>query len=262
MGLNTLEKLQLDRQIARITEDLRRVERMLQGQPIDTVRIADLAVTSAKIESLVAGKVDADVLSAIVALLGNVTVGNALDGDGTILVKNASNVTVVTINKDGILVEGGVIEVRNQDENVILDEFGLTSTNVFSGGSATGTGIQALTTSYVDVTGVTITFDTERTQRVLLFGQMIGLTNATASANQAQGQILIDGGSPIGGGLICPGRVFNDLSAANTQAFVQEIRALTVGSHTLKLQAKESVAAGVTQVVRSGCTVGYVILGN
>ncbi len=265
MGLNTLEKLQLDRQIARITEDLRRVERLLQGQPIDTVRIADLAVTSAKIESLVAGKVDADTLSAIVALLGDVTVGNALNGDGTILVKNGSGITVVTINKDGILVEGGVIEVRNQDENAILDEFGLNSVNTFTGGSTIGSGgtINTSSTTYVDITGVTITFELDRTQKVLLFAQIQAGAIGGGSPNYAWGRALLDGSDTIGGEVIHGAGAPWSGSVTYTASAMQEIVELGIGSHTLKLQYKVSNApVGNAYADKDSSVVGYVILGN
>jgi hypothetical protein len=60
--LNSIEKQELLRIIARQNERISRLENMLQGQPIGTVRIADAAITDAKITSLSADKITAGTL--------------------------------------------------------------------------------------------------------------------------------------------------------------------------------------------------------
>lgn len=55
--LTTIEKSELLRIIARLDERIRQLERILSGQPVGTVRIADGAITNAKITSLSADKI-------------------------------------------------------------------------------------------------------------------------------------------------------------------------------------------------------------
>lgn len=59
MSLNVLDKDQLLRQIARLAERINTLEALLEGQPIGTARIADAAITNAKIASLAADKITA-----------------------------------------------------------------------------------------------------------------------------------------------------------------------------------------------------------
>ncbi len=96
MALNTLEKLLLDRQVARLTGAVRRIERMLQGQPIDTVRIADLAVTSAKIASLAVSKLTVGVFSEIMDVGTPASGSVKIDGENNrIVVEDATDPRIV-----------------------------------------------------------------------------------------------------------------------------------------------------------------------
>ena len=96
MGLNILEATGLIRQIARLAERLRQVERMLQGQPIGTVRIADLAVTNAKIEDVEAGKILAGDLIVAVDIGSPGSGFTRLDGENNrIIVNDGANNRIV-----------------------------------------------------------------------------------------------------------------------------------------------------------------------
>lgn len=55
--LNTITKETLSEDIKRIKDRITQLERLLSGQPIGTARIADAAITNAKIESLSADKI-------------------------------------------------------------------------------------------------------------------------------------------------------------------------------------------------------------
>jgi hypothetical protein len=57
MSLNTLEKDNILQVVSRQEERIRRLEAMLNGQGIRTARIADAAITDAKIDSLSADKI-------------------------------------------------------------------------------------------------------------------------------------------------------------------------------------------------------------
>ena len=86
MSLNTLTKADILSIIAEQSRAIDKLERLLQGQPIGTVRIADLAVTDAKIASLSADKITAGTLI--------VAVGVGESGSGGILV-DGENVRIV-----------------------------------------------------------------------------------------------------------------------------------------------------------------------
>jgi hypothetical protein len=74
MSLNTLQKDSLLSEIADLNTRIKRLEAMLQGQPIGTARIADAAITNAKIDSVVADKITAG------NLIVQVGVGDSEDG--------------------------------------------------------------------------------------------------------------------------------------------------------------------------------------
>lgn len=91
MPLNTLEKDDLLRRIAWLNAEIDKIKRLLSGQPIGTARIADAAITNAKIKDLTWDKAQG----------GTATLGGADNGDGVLTIKNGSGVTVRVINKDG-----------------------------------------------------------------------------------------------------------------------------------------------------------------
>jgi hypothetical protein len=74
MSLNTLQKDSLLSEIADLNTRIKRLEAMLQGQPIGTARIADAAITNAKIDSVAADKITAG------NLIVQVGVGDSEDG--------------------------------------------------------------------------------------------------------------------------------------------------------------------------------------
>jgi len=67
-SINTLQKDQLERLLADTTRRIRRLEAILQGQPISIVKIADAAITNAKIQSMSADKITTGTLSVFVGL--------------------------------------------------------------------------------------------------------------------------------------------------------------------------------------------------
>jgi hypothetical protein len=88
MSLNIIERENLLRVISRLTDRVNRLESILNGIPIDTVRIADAAITDAKIDSLSADKITAGIIS-VLTQLGGDTGDNArieLDGENTRIV--------------------------------------------------------------------------------------------------------------------------------------------------------------------------------
>jgi hypothetical protein len=68
MSLNTIEKNNILQVVSRQEERIRRLEAMLNGQGIRTARIADAAITDAKIESLSADKITTGTLAVEVSI--------------------------------------------------------------------------------------------------------------------------------------------------------------------------------------------------
>jgi hypothetical protein len=68
MSLNTLTKDNILQMIASQERRIEHLESLLQGQPIGTVRIADAAITSAKIDTISADKITTGTLNVGVAI--------------------------------------------------------------------------------------------------------------------------------------------------------------------------------------------------
>ena len=66
--LNVIEQSNLIRVVQRLTDRIAKLEAMLQGQPVGTARIADAAITNAKINDLSADKITAGTISVTVNL--------------------------------------------------------------------------------------------------------------------------------------------------------------------------------------------------
>lgn len=68
MSLNTIEQNNLQREVDLQDKRIARLEALLSGQPVGTARIADAAVTNAKIQSLSADKITTGTLKVEVSL--------------------------------------------------------------------------------------------------------------------------------------------------------------------------------------------------
>ena len=83
MSITTLQSQDIYRIIAELNNRIKTVEAMLQGQPITTVRIKDLAVTDAKIDSLSADKITSGQLNVSTTInIGSVAGGDYILIDG------------------------------------------------------------------------------------------------------------------------------------------------------------------------------------
>lgn len=91
MSLNTIERDDLLRRIAWLNTEVDKLKRLLSGQPIGTARIADAAITNAKIVTLTWDKAQG----------GTATLGGADNVDGILVIKDGSGITRQTMDKDG-----------------------------------------------------------------------------------------------------------------------------------------------------------------
>ena len=68
-SINSLSKNDILQIISAQDKRIKKLEALLQGQPIGTVRIADAAITSAKIDTISADKITAGTLNVGVAIM-------------------------------------------------------------------------------------------------------------------------------------------------------------------------------------------------
>lgn len=208
-SINTLEKDQLLRVIARQGERISNIERMLQGVPIATVRIANASITSAKISDLSADKITTGTL--IVkdgAEKANISVLNAsddeivlIDSDG-VTVKDTSGNPIVVLDSAGILVDNGNIVVKNGDGDTVFDVNGLVGMNNFETYSDTLAGagtFETTSTSEVDITGLD-SFTINYTKEIPTLVFVTALMKVDADSGDAEGagaiRLKIDGSKP------------------------------------------------------------------
>ncbi len=91
MSLNTLERDDLLRRIAWLNAEIDNIKRMLKGEPVGTARIADAAITNAKIASLTWDKAQG----------GTATLGGANNGNGILTIKDENDIVRQVIDKEG-----------------------------------------------------------------------------------------------------------------------------------------------------------------
>jgi len=207
--------------------------------------------------------IDGNLIATSADISGEITVGGANNKDGVLRVKNSSGVEKVTLDKDGITVKDGKITVKDDSATNVIDVKGLVSTTAFSAGSVVGSGAQSTTsTSYVDVTGLTINFTLARTQNVYMFSHVAGLWGALNTSNYAKFR-LIQGSTQVGAEMITPGiQAADGTSITISNSSTSEVQQLAAGTYTLKLQFLDSNGSSSATASKPYCIVGYIILGK
>ncbi len=97
MALNTLERDDLLRQIAWLKARTDKIERMLKGEQVGTARIADAAITSAKIISITWDKAQG----------GFAVLGGENGVSGVLQVKDADGNIIITLDENGMTYSDG-----------------------------------------------------------------------------------------------------------------------------------------------------------
>lgn len=101
MTVTTVQKADLIRDIEDVKRRIKIIEGMLQGQQISTVRIKDLAVTDAKIDSISADKITTGILNVLTSIyLGDPDGGDYTEINGdTRIAMYRSSVAQLVIGK-------------------------------------------------------------------------------------------------------------------------------------------------------------------
>lgn len=179
MGLNTLDRDTIARELAQMRERMKKVEAMLQGAPI----------SNAKIRNLTWDK----------AVGGTAKLGGSANGNGVLEVYDDTDDLKVTVDKDGIYIRDGVIVIENDDAIATIDSKGLVSTANFTAGESqaafTGSVLETITspTTYADITGATLSFTLDRDASVLIVADaMLNIVFSSASSIWIRGFLGLD----------------------------------------------------------------------
>lgn len=201
---------------------------------------------------------------------GTIVLGGTANGNGLMLVKDASGATIVTVDNAGIEVEGGNIVVKNANNTTIIDTSGIVSSanfpndQVFSNTTNSTSG-----TTATDLPGSSLdSFVLSRTTNVLINASAWGYNPAFSNDGHSVTVRVVDSvdgtiiSFPIYGIWALESIDFAGSAASNTveqQAVtLPAIIDLSAGTHTLKLQY--NAFGGGTAVV-DAFLLNYIILG-
>ena len=248
--LNSLQQRSIEREIVEMKREISRMQRYLQAVPISGARIGEIAITDDNIDSYSWSK----------GLGGLAGFGGASNIKGQLKSYDDASGEAIILDKNGLVIYNGMIEIQNDDTDTVIDNRGLVSVTAFNGASDTGSGVQTTTSStYGDVTGVSVSLTLERTAKVLIFGVTCGLYDSVSDINSCISRIVV-GSTPVGVEMYTPGKnVGTDVLYQS--ASLTQIVELNAGTHTIKLQFKSSGGVDNAEILRDGCMVGYVRLG-
>jgi hypothetical protein len=270
MNLNIITKSNLIKDMQILKKRISNLESLLQGQPMGTARIADAAITNAKIKDLSWSKGQG----------GSLILGGAANGNGIFSLKDASDVEIIGMDNTGLEVKGGKITVKDEDSAIIIDSKGIVSTANFTDyfTNASGTPYQAITsTGFTDITDASVSFSLDRAAIVLISAKFVATMIETGSYSSGynfgigQARLLVDStnvdsadANTFQGAMIdSPYYIFQtyDYNFKNiTWTLPKE---LSSGSHTIKLQAKmNNTNGGKMQMYVFYFSINYIILGR
>jgi hypothetical protein len=162
MKIKTTEAPSYNNLISELNKRLSRLESILNGAPIADAKIASIKWNKAQ--------------------GGTATLGGEDNVNGVLTVKDAAGVEKVVIDKDGVVINDGVLSIKNDSGVTILDSLGLVGNVNFPSGNASGnTEIPFTTGSLTTVTGSTINFNTPRDNCKVLV--TLSVQSASAQVN-------------------------------------------------------------------------------
>lgn len=240
--LTTMDQYSLPRKLAQLSDRIQRIERMLQGQQVGTARIANISADK-------------------------ITTGTLVIRDGTdgaqLVVEDALGNEIVTLNTDGIIVEGGNIIIKNENGDVTFDANGLVSQQNFPSFDAFDNSSRtSSSTSLVDISGTTLNITEQtRTVKVLIFFTIMWIvTHGSPYQAQFGVSLAVDGSAQAEGflaELVDDGQQY--FHTSTTHLLVE----MGAGTHTVKAQWGLTVFSGGTpQMTAFQTNITAVILGT
>ncbi len=257
MSLNTLERDDLLRRIAWLNAEVDKIKRMLKGEQMGTARIADAAITNAKISDLTWDKAQG----------GTATLGGLNNTDGVLEINDAADTQIGKWDKDGILINDGKLEIRNDGDVVSIDSKGIVSSANFTQTISSNNSLNQIISgsSETDITGSAINFLNSRYRQNIILLSVSSWLNQSAG-NTANLKIRLmynfDGGSWVEvASLINTGIAITD-SSGHTYTTYSVGSQSGVGTYNLKLTAQlESITGNPTATIHN-FRMSIVILGT
>lgn len=147
--------------------------------------------------------------------------------------------------------------IKDADGNTIIDPLGLVSTVNFTSQNVAVSASQIVTSSsYVDVTGSTLTFTLERSALILVLMSFDGyLTESVGNTTNGDVTLFIDGSAK--NGMI----LHSGTNQARTYSSFR-FDSLDAGSHTLKLRTKISPFGGSPSMTIMQSILAFVVFGK
>lgn len=200
---------------------------------------------------------------------GTATLGGTANGNGVLSVRNQSGSEVVLLNSSGITVRNGSITVQDSSGTDIIDSTGLVSTVNFRFGQGTASAdqtITALTPTFSDITGGSVTIPLTRSTNVFLTASVTARHNNDGDGI-ARVRFVYGGtaNTEIGPNILIRTFGTGEFNVAQTHstAFVQQFAA---GTHTVRLQCTQNNNPGTVVFTTEGLNtqhtvITYTILG-
>lgn len=246
-------------------QDAATFDAIVERAVITNAKIADASIDNAKLGTAVIGTANIGTLSFNEISGGTATLGGTNNGNGLLSLQAANGTEIVKLDNTGLTINQGSMTIKDTNGTTIMDSTGLVSTANFANGGTTDTNeFNTTSTSYVDVTNMSLTIPLTRTANVLVGGGATGRRNSTVDS--ATAFLVIDIGGTIQGGVMDVSGVLTSDGRHNTSVFNSSIVSLNAGTYTAKLRLK----AGGTETGQARLVSGsdyaknlfYVILGK
>jgi len=188
---------------------------------------------------------------------GEITIGGADNESGLMSVLDETGVEKVRLDKDGIVVDGGKITVKDETDSVIIDSSGLNIGNFPSGIVSNNNALTTSSTIFVDMPDMILNFTLAKQSKVLIFAGASG-GNLPNSGYAILVGLMLDN-VQIASELILPGYQWSGGVLFMTGS-TQTIETVATGAHTIKLMYK--VNGGTGSISTNKKILGYVVLGK
>jgi hypothetical protein len=161
---------------------------------------------------------------------GTAVLGGNGNGNGVVIVKNASGGTVAQLDYSGLTINNGSITINNNSGSPVVDAYGVNSQNVFVNAAAINSGTSQIISGTVEtpLKGGTLTFISNRNNINYVFmwqAECFLIEPGTNSAN-AFIRLRIDGTNADPGINLFTGNNINRSYMAH------QLRSLSAGTHT------------------------------
>jgi hypothetical protein len=204
------------------------------------------------------------------AVSGQIIVGGSVNG--SLLVKDSSNNTKVTLDQSGLVILGGKVEIRDDTSAIALDAKGIVSLTGFVNVGTTSVSAfneHFTSGSFVTMTGAELTFTLTRSAYVLFLadfnhymywdgaGDVYGHGMVSLEVDGDEYKSVMSGGVDTG-----VADSIGNGNNATAMSHSHRLEQLGAGSHTVKLRAAREAIIGSPEFVIYRYKLSYIILGH